>query len=64
MMKWQVNGTWQVLLKSSFFFFLKDFNGHGKNRAENFESVHGENGIREKNVKEDCYSSVMKNSCA
>ena len=43
---------------------LGDFNGHVGKCAEGFEGVHGERVLGKEMQKEDCWSSVMKESCA
>ena len=42
---------------------LGDFNGHVGKCAEGFEGVHEGNGVGKRNA-EDCWSFVMKESCA
>ena len=39
MMKWQANGTWKVLLKSS---FPVEINGNVEKYVESFKGVHRE----------------------
>ena len=43
---------------------LDNFNGHEGKFAEGFEGVHGGNGIAKRNAEENCWSFVMKESCA
>ena len=61
MMNWRVSGTLEVLVKSS---SVGNFNGHVEKCAEGFDGVHEGNGIGKKMQKEDCWSFVMKESCA
>ena len=44
-------------------FSLGDFSRHVGKCVEGFESVHQGNGIKKRNL-EDCWSYVMKKSCA
>ena len=57
---------WPVTLRSSseIIVFLGDFNGHVGKCADGFEGVQGGMVLGKEMKEEDCWSSVMKKSCA
>ena len=57
--KWDLESSREIIVS------LWNFNGHVEKRAEGFIGVHEENGIGKKiHKKEDCWSFMMKKSCA
>ena len=58
--EWNLGSSYEIIVS------LRDFNGHVGIRAESFEGVHRENWVlgKEMQKEEDCWSSVMKKSCA
>ena len=60
MTKWQVSGTWEVLVKSSFLWEISlDM---WKNVLRVLKVYMGEMVLGKEMQKEDCWSSVMKNA--
>ena len=59
-----MGSEWDLGSSSEIIVFLGDFNGHVGKCAEGFEGVHGGNGVGKRNAEEDCWSFVMRESCA
>ena len=60
----EMGSEWDLGSCSEIIVSLGDFNGHVGKCAEGFEGVHGGNGVGKRNAEEDCWSFVMKESCA
>ena len=60
----EMGSEWDLGSSTKIIVFLGDFNGHVGKCAEGFEGVHRGNGVGKRNAEEDCWSFVMKESCA
>ena len=61
----QMGSEWDLRSSSEIILSLGNFNGHVGKCAEGFEGVHGGKVLgKEMQKEEDCWSSVMKKSCA
>ena len=61
----EIGSEWGLGSSGEIIVFLWDFNGHVGKYAEGFECVHGGMVLgKEMQKEEDCWSSVMKESCA
>ena len=61
----EMGSEWDLGSSSEIIVSLGDFNGHVGKCAEGFEGVHGGMVLeKEMQEKEDCWSFVMKESCA
>ena len=61
----EMGSEWDLGSSSEIIVSLGDFNGHVGKCAEGFEGVLGGNGVGKRNAEEeDCWSFVMKESCA
>ena len=61
----EMGSEWDLGSSSEIIVSLGDFNGHVGKYAEGFEGVHGEMVLgKEMQKEEDCWSFVMRESCA
>ena len=60
----EMGSEWDLGSSSEIIVSLGNINGHVGKCAEGFEGVHGRNGVGKRNAEEDCWSFVMKESCA
>ena len=60
----EIGSEWDLGSSSEIIVSLGDFNRHVGKYAEGFEGVHGGNGVGKRNAEEDCWSFVMRESCA
>ena len=60
----EMGSEWDLGSSSEIIVSLVDFNGHVGKCAEGFEGVHGGMVLGKEMQKEDCWSFVMRDSCA
>ena len=60
----EMASEWDFGSSSEIIVSLENFNGNVEKCAKGFEGVQGGNGIGKRNAEEDCWSFVMKESCA